>query len=95
MRFHVKPTGLGPVLQPERNYRLMPGDGALVPRNSYYLQLIRCGDLAECAAVGAQGLAPAPVQNESAAPPALESAPVDRLADEQKTGARRAPNAKR
>lgn len=42
---NVKPAPGARVRQPERNNRVMPGEGDRVPRNTYYERLIISGDL--------------------------------------------------
>jgi hypothetical protein len=45
---YVKPSEGGRVRQPERNSRVMPDIGDLVPRNSYYERLIIGKDVIVC-----------------------------------------------
>lgn len=61
---YVKPKEGGRVRQPERNSRVMPAEGALVPRNGYYTRLILAGDVV---------IADVPKAPPEAAPAAAES----------------------
>jgi hypothetical protein len=45
---HVKPASGGRVRMPERGSRVMPPEGAWVPRVDYYERLLICGDLTIC-----------------------------------------------
>jgi hypothetical protein len=44
---YVKPSQGGRIRQPERNGRVMPETGDLVPRDSYYERLLIGGDIVE------------------------------------------------
>lgn len=41
----VKPANGGRVRQPERQSRVMPAEGAYVPRNAHYERLLATGDV--------------------------------------------------
>ncbi|PPQ42165.1 DUF2635 domain-containing protein [Rhodopseudomonas palustris] len=43
---YVKPREGGRVRMPERNYNVMPAEGAMVPRVDYYERLLIGGDIA-------------------------------------------------
>lgn len=43
---YVKPREGGRVRMPERNYNVMPAEGAVVPRVDYYERLLIGGDIA-------------------------------------------------
>lgn len=47
---YVKPADGGRVRMPEQGSRVMPSEGASVPRNSYYETLLTQGDVVECEA---------------------------------------------
>lgn len=42
---YVKPAEGGRVRQPERQYRVMPEEGAWVPRDAHYERLLATGDV--------------------------------------------------
>lgn len=82
---YVKPKEGGRVRQPERASRVMPAEGALVPRNGYYTRLILAGDVVITdvpkaapapAAESQPGAAPAPAPQPS--PPSPSPAPAAR-----------------
>jgi hypothetical protein len=58
---YVRPSDGGRVRQPERASRVMPAEGALVPRNSYYERLIIGKDVVICDPPKATQVAEAPV----------------------------------
>jgi hypothetical protein len=45
---YVKPAAGGRVRMPERSSRVMPPEGAWVPRVDYYERLLICSDVAIC-----------------------------------------------
>ena len=55
----VKPAPGGRIRQPERNYIVMPEEGAFVPGDSFYQRLIASGDVIET---------DAPTKKKAAAP---------------------------
>lgn len=83
---YVKPKEGGRVRQPERGSRVMPAEGALVPRNGYYTRLIMAGDVVVGTAPEKPKAVPAPeaakpeeeVQAtvEPAAPAAVKPSPL-------------------
>jgi hypothetical protein len=42
---YVKPRAGGRIRMPDRNFRPMPPEGALVPENEFYVRLLITGDL--------------------------------------------------
>lgn len=73
---YVKPAPGCRVRQPERRSRVMPAEGAFVPRDSYYERLIISGDLvvspkpAPAAAPASPAPAPPPPVPAATAPKA-------------------------
>lgn len=47
---YVKPAAGGRVRQPERKFRVMPSEGAFVPRDAHYERLLATGDVTKCKA---------------------------------------------
>jgi len=45
---YVKPSSGGRIRMPERNFEPMPADGAFVPRDDFYEQLLLGGDVVAC-----------------------------------------------
>ena len=43
----IKPAPGGRIRMPERNYKVMPDEGAEVPRSMYYIRCLMRGDVVE------------------------------------------------
>lgn len=74
---YVKPKEGGRVRQPERGSRVMPTEGALVPRNGYYTRLIMAGDVVISPEPEKPKAAPAQPAPEAAKPESLPVAEAD------------------
>jgi hypothetical protein len=71
---YVKPRAGGRVRMPERHSRVMPEEGAFVPRIDYYERLLICGDVAICEPPSLP--APAPAKKETVAKEQSQGGPT-------------------
>lgn len=73
---YVKPADGGRVRQPERQFRVMPAEGAFVPRDAHYERLLAAGDVVAAevpAAPAAEPAQPKPTTSSGGRRPARAS----------------------